>query len=344
VSAAEAVRRPFRLGFMSHVSGEADPATVLEQTTRLFIIAEELGFDSAWVAQHHVGAECGHLPSPFVLLAAVAARTSRIRLGTAVVTLPLEDPIRTAEDAAVADLISGGRIELGVGTCGHQPSFEALGRDFESRGETQRQSLATLTSALRGEPLPGRARLAPHAPGLADRIWQATSSAESAVAAAKARRGLLLARAAPRTGEPVAEVQLPIAQAYYDVFGSCADVGGHDGSARVGITRTVYPAADRETAIRHLEAGTRQWSLEMLPGLYPASVSAEDLFEKHSIYAGPKDEVAERLAADRAVRLATDLLIQVQPGLPTFGQTVAALETIATEIAPSLGWRPIRRR
>src|SRR4051812_14190528 len=96
--------RPFRLGFMSHVSSNTDPAMTLEQTVRLFIIAEELGFDSVWVAQHHVGAECGHLPSPFVLLAAVAARTSRIRLGTAVVTLPLEDPVRTAEDAAVADL------------------------------------------------------------------------------------------------------------------------------------------------------------------------------------------------------------------------------------------------
>ena len=101
MSANVADRRPFRLGFMSHVSGHADPATVLEQTTRLFIIAEELGFDSAWVAQHHVGAECGHLPSPFVLLAAVAARTSRIKLGTAIVTLPLDNPVRTAEDAAV---------------------------------------------------------------------------------------------------------------------------------------------------------------------------------------------------------------------------------------------------
>jgi alkanesulfonate monooxygenase SsuD/methylene tetrahydromethanopterin reductase-like flavin-dependent oxidoreductase (luciferase family) len=325
---------------MSHVSGHADPATVLEQTTRLFIIAEELGFDSAWVAQHHLGAECGHLPSPFVLLAAVAARTSRIRLGTAVVTLPLEDPVRTAEDAAVADLISGGRIELGVGTCGHQPSFLALGREFESRRDTQRQSLATLTTALRGELLPGGTRLAPHAPGLADRIWQATSSPESAVTAAHARRGLLLARGAPRTGEPIAEVQEPIIRAYYDVFGVSSHVGGHDGSARVGISRSVYPTTDRETAIKHLEAGARQWSQEMLPGLYPASVSAEELFEKHSIYAGPKDDVTERLASDRALRLATDLVIQLQPGLPTFGQSVAALETIATEIAPALGWRP----
>src|SRR5947207_98397 len=139
--------RPFRLGFMSHVSGHADPATVLEQTTRPFVIAEALGFDSVWVAQQHVGAECGHLPSPFVFLASVAARTSRVRLGTAVITLPLEDPVRTAEDAAVADLLSGGRIELGVGTCPHQPSFAAMGRDFESRRAVQRTRLPTLMTA-----------------------------------------------------------------------------------------------------------------------------------------------------------------------------------------------------
>jgi alkanesulfonate monooxygenase SsuD/methylene tetrahydromethanopterin reductase-like flavin-dependent oxidoreductase (luciferase family) len=333
-------RQPLRLGFMSHVSGLSDPATVLEQTTRLFVIAEELGYDSVWVAQHHVGAECGHLPSPFVLLAAVAARTSRIRLGTAVVTLPLEDPVRTAEDAAVADLISGGRIELGVGTCPHQPSFLALGRDFEARQEVQRTSLATLTTALRGEPLPGRTRLAPHAPGLADRIWQATSSVESALGAARAGRGLLLARGAPRTGEPVDAVQRPIAEAYLKTW----RVGRPDAPPRLGITRTVYPTTDRQTAIRHLEAGTRQWSQEMLPGLYPPDLDAEELFARHSIYAGAPADVLESLARDRALRLATDLVIQLQPGLPTFGQAVMALEAVATEIAPALGWQPASRR
>jgi alkanesulfonate monooxygenase SsuD/methylene tetrahydromethanopterin reductase-like flavin-dependent oxidoreductase (luciferase family) len=321
---------------MSHVSGLDDPATVLEQTTRLFIIAEELGFDSAWVAQHHVGAECGHLPSPFVFLAAVSARTSRIRLGTAVVTLPLEDPVRTAEDAAVADLISGGRIELGVGTCPHQLSFAALGRDFESRQAAQRQNLATLTTALRGEPLPGGAMLAPRVPGLADRLWQATSSAESAVRAAQAGYGLMLARGSPRTGEPVAQVQRPIAEAYRTAWVAA----GHTAPVRLGMTRSVYPTADRATAIAHLEAGTRAWSQEMLPGLFAADLPAEALFERHSLYVGATADVAELLANDQALKLATDLIIQLQPGLPTFAQAVTALETIATEVAPTLGWHP----
>ncbi|HXM56721.1 MAG TPA: LLM class flavin-dependent oxidoreductase, partial [Candidatus Dormibacteraeota bacterium] len=96
------VKSGFRLGFLTHVAGTGDAATTLAETVRLVQLAEELGYESAWVAQHHLDAESGVLPSPFVFLAAAAARTSRIRLGTGVVILPLEDPIRVAEDAAVA--------------------------------------------------------------------------------------------------------------------------------------------------------------------------------------------------------------------------------------------------
>ena len=329
----------FRLGFMSHVSGGADPRATLEQISRLFQVAEDLGYDSAWVAQHHVGAECGFLPSPFVFLAAVAARTSHIRLGTAVVTLPLEDPVRTAEDAAVADLISGGRIELGLGTCGHEPSFLALERDFMNRRTIQRESVTRLRAALRGEPMPGGAIVAPHAPGLAERVWQATSSVESAVGAARAGTGLLLARAAPRTGEAVAHAQLPIAEAFHAAYVEA----GHTTLPRLGITRTIYPARDRETAIAHLEAGTRQWIARCCPDVAWAELPASELFARHSIVYGTSHEVTEQLAGDRALGLATDLLVQVQPGFPTFAQTVAVLESVATQIAPLLGWRPTRR-
>ena len=148
----------------------------------------------------------------------------------------------------------------------------------------------------------------------------------------------MLARGAPRTGEPVANAQLPIIEAYREA--RCA---ARQATARIGITRTVYPTVDRRTAIAHLEAGTRLWSQEMLPGLYPASVTADQLFERHSMYAGATPDVIERLTRDQALALATDLIIQLQPGLPTFAQSVAALETIATEVAPVLGWRPASR-
>ncbi|MGP4882897.1 LLM class flavin-dependent oxidoreductase, partial [Klebsiella pneumoniae] len=85
--------------------------------------AERLGFDSAWIAQHHFHEQEGGLPSPLVFLAHVAAQTDRIRLGTAIITLPMENPLRVAEDAAVLDLLTDGRLEVGFGSGGTPTSF-----------------------------------------------------------------------------------------------------------------------------------------------------------------------------------------------------------------------------
>jgi hypothetical protein len=175
--------------------------------------------------------------------------------------------------------------------------------------------------------------LTPNAPGLADRLWQATSSEASSIAAGEAGTGLLLARAAPRTGQPVARVQRPLAEAYLGAYARA----GHRAPPRLGMTRTVYPAADRRTALGHLEAGTRLWSRQMLADLPTEDQTLDDLVAQHSLYTGDASQVAEALAADAALPLATDLLIQVQPGLPTFAQTVAALETVASAVAPALG-------
>jgi alkanesulfonate monooxygenase SsuD/methylene tetrahydromethanopterin reductase-like flavin-dependent oxidoreductase (luciferase family) len=108
------------------------------------------------VAQHHFDASAGGRrrpsrswpPSPFPLLAAVAERTSRIRLGTAVVTLPLEDPPRVAEDAAVLDALSGGRLELGVGSGAGPDTFAAFGKRFDSRRKDNSAAIKVLTAAL----------------------------------------------------------------------------------------------------------------------------------------------------------------------------------------------------
>ena len=107
-----------RIGFFTRLLDDASPADRYRLALEQIIRAEELGFDSAWVAQHHFHETEGGLPSPLVFLSHVAARTSRIRLGTGIITLPLEDALRVAEDAAVLDLLSAGRLEVGVGTGG----------------------------------------------------------------------------------------------------------------------------------------------------------------------------------------------------------------------------------
>src|SRR5260370_19279942 len=120
---------PKRLGFFRGLLDQADAAERYRLATAQIIHAERCGFESAWVAQHHFHEDEGGLPAPFVFLAQVAALTSRIRLGTGVVTLPLENPLRVAEDAAVLDLLSGGRLEVGVGSGGTPSAFAAFDQD-----------------------------------------------------------------------------------------------------------------------------------------------------------------------------------------------------------------------
>src|SRR5277367_2527739 len=146
---------PRRLGFFTRLLDQATAGERYRLAAEQIVHAERHGFDSAWVAQHHFRAEEGGLPAPFVFLAHVAARTSRIRLGTGIVTLPLENPVRVAEDASVLDLLSGGRLELGVGTGGNPSAFAAFGLDSAERGEIFARNLDCVRNALGGGALVG---------------------------------------------------------------------------------------------------------------------------------------------------------------------------------------------
>src|SRR5690625_3960646 len=124
-----------RLGLFTRLLEEAPAAERYRFALEQIRHAEHLGFASAWVAQHHCGAHEVGLPSPFMLLAAAAQRTKQIGLSTAVVTLPIDDPMRAAEDAAVVDALSGGRVQLGIAAGGTPSSFPAFGRDPAARRE-----------------------------------------------------------------------------------------------------------------------------------------------------------------------------------------------------------------
>ena len=158
-----------QLGYLTHVAGHGSPAAVYRDTVALAVAAEELGLDTFWVAQHHHGSLEGLLPSPLVLLAAVAER-SRHPAGHAVVAAPLEDPHRLAEDAAVLDTISNGRLELGVGA----------GADAEAAAVFGATTTAVMPTASRLSsrcaPRSPARRLVPHRAGLRDRLWWATGS------------------------------------------------------------------------------------------------------------------------------------------------------------------------
>src|SRR6516162_7222519 len=124
---------PKKLGFFTRLLDQATAAERYRLATEQIQHAERFGFDSAWIAQHHFHEDEGGLPAPFVFLAQAAVRTTRIRLGTGIVTLPLELPIRVAEDAAVLDLMCGGRLEVGVGPGGNLSAYKAFDRDSTER-------------------------------------------------------------------------------------------------------------------------------------------------------------------------------------------------------------------
>ena len=326
----------FRLGFLSHLHGNSAPRQLYRDYVELFVAAEELGFDSGWVAQHHFDSSAGRLPSPFPFLAAVAERTRRIRLGTAVVTLPLEDPLRVAEDAAVLDALSGGRVELGVGSGADPAVFTAFGKDLGRRREDNSAGVATLAAAFAGEPVGGTEfRLHPAAPGLAGRLWQAAFSQDGARYVGAAGSRLLLNRATFGSEGRTDEVQAPWAEAYLAAYPGPPD------EVRIGLSRGVYPAASRRAAKAAIEAPVLAMAERMIrAGRFPAGLAAEEYFERMHISYGSPDQVAERLATDRVLPLATELIVQFSPAAPALDEAIAALELLATRVAPALGWKP----
>src|SRR5271156_4185963 len=138
-----------RLAFFTRLLHAAPPAERYRRAAEQIAHAERFGYDAAWVAQHHFHEHEGGLPSPFVFLGHLAGRTSRIRLGTGIITLPLELPVRVAEDAIVLDLISGGRLELGVGNGGNPTAFAGFELNNEQRNEIFVRNLARLKTALK---------------------------------------------------------------------------------------------------------------------------------------------------------------------------------------------------
>jgi alkanesulfonate monooxygenase SsuD/methylene tetrahydromethanopterin reductase-like flavin-dependent oxidoreductase (luciferase family) len=327
-----------RLGFFTYLGGTRDPEAVLTETVELFVAAERLGFDSVWVAQHHFGPVVGKLPSPLPFLAAVAARTRWIRLGTAVVILPLEHPVRLAEDAAVVDLLSGGRLELGLGSGTEPAVFTALGFDPERRRELMADGLRALLAGLRGEPLPGGHVVQPRRPGLERRVWQGVFSPERAREAAAAGTHLLLPRTLPGDANLTAEQQARAALAFQEAW-------SRPWPGQVALSRPVYPSTDMVAAREELAEELRFQAEQLNRGRARtggAAVDGGDFVDSRAFHIGSVEEVVAGLRADVALPLATELICQVGHIGPGFANTLRALELIATQVAPALGWRPRR--
>jgi alkanesulfonate monooxygenase SsuD/methylene tetrahydromethanopterin reductase-like flavin-dependent oxidoreductase (luciferase family) len=331
--------RPFRLGFFSYLQGNGSPQQVYDEAMALFIAADRFGFDKAWVAQHSFDHH-GGLPSPFVFFSALGARTEQIGFGTAIISLPLQNPVRVAEDAAVLEAYYPGRLDLGTGTGFASPAVLAT---FDHPGGDRRalydDKIVRLIDALEGKPVNDDGDvLFPPAPALRQRLWEAPSTEERVAESARRGTGLLLSRIAIGTSTRTEVVQRGLVDRYKAEL--------PDGVApRIGLSRTVFPSRHPDAVYRSISDGLREMAKVRAAqqGGKPADRPMEELFAEHNIHWGTPDQVVASLRREPLLDEVTDLICQVQPGLPSFEQTLEAIELIATEVAPALGWSPARQ-
>ena len=331
-----------RLAFFTRLLDTAPAAERYRLAAAQIAHAERFGYDTAWVAQHHFHEFEGGLPSPFVFLGHVAGQTSRIRLGTGIITLPLELPVRVAEDAIVLDLMSDGRLELGVGNGGNPTAFAGFELDTEHRNDLFVRHLARLRGALAGEPIPGGDTLYPSQPGLVERLWQATFSVSGGARAGLAGDGLMLSRTQPRPPEmphaTLAELQDPIIDAYL-----AALPPGQP--PRIVGSRSVFVAETRAEAMRLADVGLRRAVSRFLErGHRPPGDTLPDLIRAFDVHAGTPEDVIASLRADATLARVTDLAVQVHSIDPPHPWILRSIELVAQEVAPAFGWRPKREQ
>src|SRR5690606_4067989 len=234
----------------SHTRSASD---ALLQSIYLAVAAEELGADGAYFRVHHFARQLG---SPFPLLAAIGARTSRIEIGTAVIDMRYENPFYMAEDAGAADLIAGGRLQLGISRGSPEQVIDGWSyfgyspREGETDADMARRQAQKCLDVIKGEgcarpsprPMspnpPGLLRLGPHAPGLRDRIWWGAAS--NATAAWAGGLGMHLQSSTLKVDESGQPLHLQQSE-QIRVFRDAWHAAGHPGEPRVSVSRSIFP-------------------------------------------------------------------------------------------------------
>lgn len=336
-----------RIGFLSfgHWSASAQSATrsasdVLLQSIDLAVAAEELGADGAYFRVHHFAQQ---LASPFPLLAAVGARTRRIEIGTGVIDMRYENPFYMVEDAGASDLISGGRLQLGISRGSPEQVIEGW-RHFgytPAEGQTDadlgRRHAEIFLDLLKGEgfaqpnpsPMfpnpPGLLGLEPHAPGLRERIWWGSASNATAVWAAQTGMNLQSSTLkADETGEPFHVQQAKQIRAYREAW----KAAGHAREPRVSVSRSIFALMDdRDRAYFGRDGSSDQIGIiDNMRAVFGRSYAAEP------------ERLIEELKADEAIAEADTLLLTV-PNQLGVDYNIHVLESILGHVAPALGWR-----
>lgn len=338
-----------KIGFLSFGHWSASPgsqtrsaADFLHQSIDLAVAVEELGADGAYFRVHHYARQAG---SPFPLLAAIGARTSRIEIGTGVIDMRYENPFYMTEDAGAADLISGGRLQLGVSRGSPEQvidgwkHFGYAPAEGETEADMSRRHTEVFLELLEGRgfaqpnprPMfpnpPGLLRLEPHSEGLRERIWWGAASDATAVwTAAKGMNLMSSTLKTDETGEPFHVQQRKQIEAFREAW----KAAGHQREPRVSVSRSIFALVndddrryfgfgrDTEDQVGWIDANTR--------AIFGRSFAAEP------------DVLVEELRQDEAIAAADTLLLTV-PNQLGVDYNAHVVESILKYVAPELGWR-----
>lgn len=323
-------------------SGTRSAGDALLQSIDLAVAAEELGADGAYFRVHHFARQ---MASPFPLLAAAGAKTKKIELGTAVIDMRYENPLYMAEDAGAADLIAGGRLQLGISRGSPEQVIDGW-RYFgfaPEEGKTDqdmaRQHTEVFLEVLKGkgfaqpnpQPMfpnpPGMLRLEPHSEGLNERIWWGAASDATAIWAAKMGMNLQSSTLKfDESGKPFHVQQAEQIRAYRAAWTEA----GHTRTPRVSVSRSIFALVnDQDRAF----FGTGRSEQDQFGYIEP---------EKRAVfgrgYSAEPDKLIEELKRDEAIAEADTLLLTV-PNQLGVEYNVHVIESILKHVAPGMGWR-----
>ena len=336
------------IGFLSFGHWTASPqsqtrtaADALLQTIELAVAAEELGADGAYVRVHHFARQ---LASPFPLLAGIGARTKRIEIGTAVVDMRYENPLYMAEDAGSADLIAGGRLQLGISRGSPEQVIDGF-RYFGyappegmSDADMARRHTEAFLEVLKGEgfakpnprPMfanpPGLLRLEPHSKGLRERIWWGAGTNATAEWAAKL--GMNLQSSTLKIDESGKPFHVQQAE-QIRIYRAAWTEAGHTRTPRVSVSRSIFALTDDRDQM-YFGRGEEGDQIGML------SATERAIFGRS--YAAEPDVLIEQLKGDEAIAEADTILLTV-PNQLGVDYNAHVIEAILKYVAPGLGWR-----
>jgi alkanesulfonate monooxygenase SsuD/methylene tetrahydromethanopterin reductase-like flavin-dependent oxidoreductase (luciferase family) len=341
----------FGILFTSHPNTDTEPyphREVHARVTEEVLRADALGYDYAWVAEHHFSNQYGIMPDVFVYAGYLAALTKRIKIGTAVVTLPLANPLRVAENAAFVDILSNGRFALGLGSGYRQYEFDGFGVDFDARRDIQEEALPLLMELFRNKrtdhrgkhftlKVDGEYELFPHA--LQEPhppIFLAGATDRSIAVAGRMGFGLMLSTWTPFAG------LAGQAKRYREALTETPpDLRGNGARGHIDIARWVYVAetdakarAESEDGIlRHRSHFASGHTSGYLGTVASAGEVGYDDLSRDIILHGSPATVAEKIARLQAMTGAGSIMLHYPPWYGA-QKALASLELFAAEVMP----------